>query len=573
VKAFAAALLLAVVALLLGAVGASADEGWVITGFAADITIRPDASLHITEAIDVDFGALSKHGIFREIPVRYAYDDTRVRVYQLDVRSVTDAAGRTIPYETSDDGGYRVIKIGDPNRTVSGPQNYRITYDVAGAMNAFGDHDELFWNVNGSVWPVGTRAVTATVHTPGGIAQTACYEGVADSREPCHATRSASSATFAAGRALASGEQLTVVTALAKGTVSVPPPTLRTDTSNPVLFLAADPRVPLVALVVLVGGVVLLYRRWYRLGRDPRERETIVPEYEPPGALHPAEIGLLVDESADTKDVTATIVDLAVRGYLVIAELPEQGLFAKKDWTLTKTAKDSADLAPYERIIYEGLFADRSDVRLSELRRHFFSTLQSAEGALYDDSVKQGWFARRPDVTRWLYVGLGFLLVAVGIGLVVALGSTLGAGLVGVAVVILGIVALPLARIMPAKTAAGAELLRRTLGFRMYMDVAEKDRAKFAERENIFSAYLPYAIVFGCVDKWARAFAGIDTAAQTAAWYSGTTPFNALQLSSSLQGFSSDLGSAIAATAGSSGGSGFSGGAGGGGGGGGGGSW
>jgi uncharacterized membrane protein len=126
---------------------------------------------------------------------------------------------------------------------------------------------------------------------------------------------------------------------------------------------------------------------------------------------------------------------------------------------------------------------------------------------------------------------------------------------------------------MPAKTAAGAELLRRALGFRMYMEVAEKDRAAFAERENIFSAYLPYAIVFGCVDKWARAFAGIDTARQTGAWYVGTSPFNALQLSSSLQGFSSDLGSAIAATAGSSGGSGFSGGAGGGGGGGGGGSW
>ena len=132
---------------------------------------------------------------------------------------------------------------------------------------------------------------------------------------------------------------------------------------------------------------------------------------------------------------------------------------------------------------------------------------------------------------------------------------------------------MPVARIMPAKTAVGAELLRRTLGFRRYMDVAEKDRARFAERENIFSTYLPFAIVFGCVDRWARAFAGIDTAAQTAAWYSGTSAFNAAQLSSSLQGFSSDLGSAIAATAGSSGGSGFSGGAGGGGGGGGGGSW
>ena len=154
------------------------------------------------------------------------------------------------------------------------------------------------------------------------------------------------------------------------------------------------------------------------------------------------------------------------------------------------------------------------------------------------------------------------------------LGRTLGAGLVGVAVIIVGFVALGIAPIMPAKTAAGADLHRRALGFGRYMEVAETERQRFAERENIFSDYLPYAIVFGCVDRWARAFKDIDMSKQTASWYVGSGPFNAGVLSSSLQGFSSNLGSAIAATPGSSGGSGFSGGgAGGGGGGGGGGSW
>ena len=107
------------------------------------------------------------------------------------------------------------------------------------------------------------------------------------------------------------------------------------------------------------------------------------------------------------------------------------------------------------------------------------------------------------------------------------------------------------------------------------MVVAETERQRFAERENIFSEYLPYAIVFGCVERWAKAFKDIDTSAQTSSWYVGNAPFNAGLMSSSLQGFSSNLGSAIAATPGSSGGSGFSGGggAGGGGGGGGGGSW
>ena len=99
---------------------ALADEGWVIQRFASDITIQNDASLRIVEAIDVDFGAQQKHGIFRNIAVRYRWDDTHLRVYRLEVRSVTDAAEKPIRFALSDAGADKVIKIGDPDRTVSG---------------------------------------------------------------------------------------------------------------------------------------------------------------------------------------------------------------------------------------------------------------------------------------------------------------------------------------------------------------------------------------------------------------------------------------------------------------------
>jgi uncharacterized membrane protein len=110
------------------------------------------------------------------------------------------------------------------------------------------------------------------------------------------------------------------------------------------------------------------------------------------------------------------------------------------------------------------------------------------------------------------------------------------------------------------------------------MLTAEKDRAAFAEREGIFSEYLPYAIVFGCVDRWARAFEGIDreaAAAATGGWYVGQGSFSPTAFSSELSTFSSTVSGTIAYTPGSSGSSGFSGGgsSGGGGGGGGGGSW
>jgi uncharacterized membrane protein len=528
----------------------------VIERFAADITIQKDSSLHIVEAIDADFGPQQKHGIFRTIPVRYQWDDTHVRVYQLQVRSVTDAAGKGIRYETSDQGASKVIKIGDPDRTVSGRQTYRITYDVSGAMNAFADHDELFWNVNGGSWDVRAQTVTATVHAPAALQRATCYQGPAGSDEACRFTTAANGADFAATRPFAPRGQLTIVAALAKGYFEPLP-----------LWLA-------LAAFTLVAGLALLYWRWYTAGRDPGDRQTIVPEYEPPDKIRPAQLGVILDESADTKDVTATIVDLAVRGYLTITEEPQQGIFGKKDWTLHATGKGKADLLPYEGTVYDGLFKDGADVKVSELRTHFVTSLRSAEGELYRDSAARKWFATRPDRVRQGYAGLSVLVIIAGAVVAWLLGRTLGAGLVGVALIAVGFVALAIARIMPAKTAAGAELHRRTLGFGRYMEVAETERQRFAERENIFSDYLPYAIVFGCVDRWARAFKDIDMSKQTASWYIGSGPFNAVLLSSSLQGFSSNLGSAISSTPGSSGGSGFSGGgSGGGGGGGGGGSW
>jgi uncharacterized membrane protein YgcG len=552
---------------------ALADEGWVIQRFASDITVQKDASLHIVEAIDVDFGAQQKHGIFRNIPVRYRSDDTHLRVYRLEVRSVTDAAGKALRFAITDDGADKVIKIGDADRVVSGVQTYRITYDVFGAMNAFSDHDEVFWNVNGGKWDVRAQAVTATVHAAGGLQRATCFQGPADSQDPCRSSTTATLAIFAATRAFLPKEQLTIVTALAKGTVTEPTPIVVADSSNVLAYFEVQPAMLALAAFALVAGLALLFWRWYSVGRDVRERVTIVPEYEPPDKLRPAQLGVVLDESADAKDVTATIVDLAVRGMITITEEPHS-LFAKKDWTLRETGKKTA-LQPYEAIVYQGLFADHpGEVKLSELRTHFVGSLREAESELYADVARQKWFTARPDRVRQGYAGLAVLVILAGAGLAWLLGRTLGAGLVGVAAVVVGFVALGVARWMPAKTAAGAELLRRTLGFRHYMEVAEKERQRFAERENIFSEYLPYAIVFGCVEKWARAFKDLDMSAQTSSWYVGNAPFNAIALSSSLQGFSSNLGSAISSTPGSSGGSGFSGGgAGGGGGGGGGGSW
>jgi uncharacterized membrane protein len=162
-----------------------------------------------------------------------------------------------------------------------------------------------------------------------------------------------------------------------------------------------------------------------------------------------------------------------------------------------------------------------------------------------------------------------------GIAVTVLLGLKFGWGLIGVAVLLTGIVLSVTVPFMPQRTASGRELLQRTLGFRLYMTTAEKYRQQFAEKAQIFTQLLPYAIVFGCVTQWAKAFEGIDTSA-TNNWYAGNAPFQAALLANSLQSMNDSISSAITYTPPSSGSSsGFGGGgsSGGGGGGGGGGSW
>lgn len=582
-------------AVSLSAVPAHADEGWVINSFHSDINIAPDSSLTVVEDIHVDFGSLQKHGIFRTIPTRYRFDDSHDRYYNLTVKSVTDGS-KPIPYTTSIDPAGETLKIGNPNYLVTGKNRYVISYQIAGVMNAFPDHSELYWNVDGGSWPVPKQSVSATVSMPASSFQkAACYEGPTGSTEACTVGKvslgvpgGVNTVTFTSIRQLGSGEQMSIVTALQGGLVTVPPPLLEArERSFPQDSFDINPATVAVSALVLLAGIGLIVRYWWLHGRDRAylsqyyltndphdhaapllDHDPVVVEFGPPQNLRPAELGLILDESADTKDVTATIVDLAVRGVLTIAEVP-----GEKDWSLTWRPNQVSNLLPFEKTLLDGLFSGREQVRLSTLKGTFAPTLQAAENQMYADAMSRNFFTTRPDYMRWGRIGIGVVLLVVGGFLIKFLGAV-GWGLPGVAVILVGLVMIATFRLMSVRTAAGRDLMQHTLGFRLYMNTAEKYRQQFAEKAEIFTQLLPYAIVFGCVTRWAKAFEGIDTS-QTNGWYVGQQPFQAALLASSLQSMNSSISTAVASTPAGSGSSGFGGGgfSGGGGGGGGGGSW
>ncbi len=587
---FAIAAIAAAWAVTVSGTAARADEGWVITSFQSDINIASDSTLTIKEDVRVDFGTMQKHGIFRTIPLRYRYDDSHDRYYDLGVLSVTDGS-RPVDFSITSASDNEVIKIGNPSVLVTGKQRYVITYTVSGAMNSFSDHDELFWNVDGPLWPVPKLGVGATVHLPSAAFQkAACYQGPQGSRETCNHVDGSDLVSFSSTRQLGSREEMSAVVAMSKRAVNVPAPLLedRARISFSDWFVISPLTVGLF-LVLLAAGTGFVAWMWWLHGRDreyltqyyltndPRERteplvdrRPVVVEFGPPDNLRPAQLGLILDQIADPKDVTATIVDLAVRGHLAIAESPN-----KADWTLTWKGSPATDLSAYEKTIIDGLFTGRNQVALSTLKGTFAPNLKTAEGQIYDDAMSRRLFTSRPDMAQGGWLVLGFIVIIAGIYLTRILALTIGWGLVGLAVVLTGILLMVTAKYMPQRSAAGRDLLQHTLGFRLYMTTAEKYRQQFAAKAEIFTQLLPYAIVFGCVTMWAKAFEGIDTSAGNN-WYMGPGPFQAALLASSLQSMNANISSAISFTPPSSGSSsGFGGGgfSGGGGGGGGGGSW
>jgi uncharacterized membrane protein YgcG len=606
-----AAALIALVVLALPGGSAHADEGWTIDSFDVEYSIEQSGLVRVTEDIRVDFGVQQKHGIFRDMPVRYEYNDEQDRLISVGNVSVDDGEGTDHRFELITNGNNLRIKIGDPDVFVTGEQRYRISYLLTGALNRFSDQDEFFWNVTGDEWPVRILSASAAVTLPEGqVTQTDCFQGPRGSTERCAAEADGNRATFEATRILDEGEGFTLVTAVPLGIVDVGPPVLvdepKTDTERFLDLFKVKPYTIVPAALLAIALLAGVFRLWWAEGRDrwlgdmfylndgdPRgveatkplmAHESLVVEFTPPELgrkqrrLRPAEIGVLLDERADTLDVTATIVDLAVRKHMKITE--EQsggvfGLFKTKDYKLDKLDNPGDELLPYESKLRDAFFDDGDSVMLSTLKNKFHKDLAAVKKALYSQSMKNGFFARNPETTTTVSRVAGIVIALVGGGLTYGLGVAFGGGLIGIPIVIAGIIIFLISPAMPHRTGKGRTMYRRSLGFRQFMTRSETERQKFAENANIFHEYLPYAIVYGCVDRWAKVFKDLGIDPGEPYYYVGRGPFIPVAFADSVSSFSSSISSTMASTPGSSGGSGFGGGgsSGGGGGGGGGGSW
>lgn len=573
-------LVLLLVALALAWAPARAQRSLVVEDFRAEIRVRPDGVTEVTETLRPRFQG-KWNGLLRDISLQHHTAKGWKEKLRLEVLGVTDEGGKPLRYEEeSPDGWTRRVRAWVPGAE-DATRTVVIRYRVENVLRFFEEEcepgplpvlpsvggecrphrlDELYWNVTGNAWEFPIERARARIVLPEGVTptQVAAYTGRTGSTASDAEVRAEGNVvTVRALNALRPGEGLTVGVGWPPGAVE-----------RPSALHAVWRNAPL-ALPFVVFALAFLV--WSRRGRDPRGRPVAVA-YEPPDGLTPAEVGTLVDHELHVREITATLVDLAVKGYVGIEEREEKkllGLFTTTEYVfhLRRPRKEWGGLAPHERSVLGGVFrggggagpgwstvaqlvrdaqeaaaagrdfdpeaavaaqarteAPSESVRLSALENSFYSAIPGIRNAVYRSLEERGYYRSRPDRVKkhWRAAAGGVAVAAIVAAVVAGDRGLLGlappallVGLLGSAAVIFGF-----GLVMPARTAAGARARETALGFREFLEKVESDRyRRMITSPEMFERYLPYAMAFRVEERWAKAFE--DLYREPPEWYSG----------------------------------------------------
>jgi uncharacterized membrane protein YgcG len=579
-----------------------------IDSFAINYDMQSSGVLKVKETIVWRFGSNSgRHGIQRDLVIRepdpnsdqdFVYGISNIKVTSPDDYVATQFSSKT----TESEGGREAelnVRIGDPNRTISAPTaTYVISYDVTGAMRSFSGYDEFFWDGPGFGNPL-IKDLKITTTVPGGVQDATCYYGPPRSTTPCETQdfTKGGKATFGQTN-VAPGASVSIGVKITPGLVTDNKPHMEPNGAK----LSPAERVGAFALagVSLLSAILspIVGMLWWRKnGRDQRyaglppgtvplagqEAEVVPndPDIPIPVAFYPpripvAEAGLLIDGQVDTRETAATIIDLAVRGALTVQS------YGKDDFQVTLVDPNRATAA-HEMVLLTSLFDGQPPGTVKDLSvpGSMAEAHESMRDSVRNQVTSRGWFRKVPSAAATSSFGFGLIAIAIFASFAVGFWLLLLCIPLLPILITFAVIRTKLKR--GQRTAEGRAVCDQVEGFRTYLATAEADQLKFEEGEDIFSKYLPWAIIFELADRWAKICGDLVAMGrlpnQTPYWYVGNyqmTAFNTYFLTSSLTSAATPVASSSGAGGtGFGGGSAFGGGgfSGGGGGGGGSGSW
>ena len=515
-------------------------SGEHIQSYNSQIKINKDGTINVKETIVYDFGSLAKHGIYRDIPHIKTNIDRKKYILSFSSFSVVDENSNQYQFTKTDENETIRLKIGSPTTTITGVRTYIISYQVAGALTYFSDHDELNWNITGNDWRVPILLSTSGVLLPAGIGQndikndikTVCYTGSFQSREQdCTWQIIDNKVTIKSNNIIYSNQGLTTVVSFPKGMVAVLEPKEYISFWNTFLGKLVILAFILLGLIWYIVLPVLIPLRWYLAGRDPKPTIGMTTAwYNPPKNkdgrfLTPAETWTLIDEHVEIKDICALIVDLARRGYLKIIEKKGKVFGLGKSFSLEKTKEADNKLTNYEQEFFTGIFSGQATFELKNNK--MFDIVETAKKNLYDQVVTDGFFPKNPNKVRNSYYILAVLALLTGN-------------------IHLAIITYIFARVMPRKTLLGAEQSAVAKSLKNFLSSQERQLEFQAKNQLFFEKLLPYAVAFGVEKVWAERFKDINLTSPD--WYQGYSgsQFNSILLVSSLNSSFSRISSSAA---------------------------
>jgi hypothetical protein len=530
--------------LLAGPLALTAHAEGTASTFIAEGNLAKDGTLKVKQTITLT-GAVPPE-LSQRFETREDVVGDRQYVQTLSDITASVKGAEVQPTITTDD---RFTTVTVPT---NGSTEIVMGYTVTGAVVTIDSGTALRWQMLQGL-SAQVDVFSATVQIPTQFSYIKCTAGSPNSTVPCNfaaaGTEGAQIPTFRDGPR-GEGEVVAVDIGFPPGGVA----------TNQVIeyrwtlgrAFSAKPLQLALALGLLALGGVVLYGIHRRVGADrsPDGHINKAGEFVPTGAgqsefrvvgdVRPGHVGTVADERVDPIDVTATLVDLAVRGHLVINELPRESEFARTDWEIRRLDGING-LRAFEQQLLDGIAAPGSSVRVSELASRVQESIGGVQNALYDEMVSNGWFERRPDDirNRWTQLALAALIISVVVTGVLAAFTTFG--LVGLALILVSLGLVFVAQEMPARTAKGAALLGGLGALRSDLMSHPTNQMPEGSELREISEVLPYAIVLGGSDRWLDAMVASDADEHPdqydLSWYHGPENWHLRDLPDSMRNF------------------------------------
>lgn len=520
-----------------------------INSFDVSIIAHKNGTMTIEEGINYDFGEGSRHGIFRTIPLVSRVGDLYrvIEVEFLDV--VRDGTGEK--YEVNKQPKETEVKIGNPDKTITGVHNYIIRYSVKNAIGSnYEDHDEIYWNVTGNTWDIPIEKASVNLMTDFDVStnKIVCYSRPGNfNAQFCTFPGEPPFNPVTTTEVLQPGDGLTIVAGFPVNTF---PKSILQKTEpvfDPDFLTLLKIYSPFFLGLNFLLAPYLLF--WYFRNKSKVRFGSPSVNFDIPKNVTPAEAGVIDTFKLEKNEVIASIFDLAIKKFIKIEEVKKVKTLMPDeiDYEIVKL-KGFENADEFEKILGERLFKDGDRVSLKKISKDFYLTFNLLEDAVFYSLKVKNLYKKNPKNQ------MGGLLILGIISLVA--GS-----------VLLGPVLIFLSRKLNGRTSLGNKTDWEIDGLKIFLKAVNRYH-KFQSKNLItVEKYIPYAIALGFQDEFMDALK-IIIPEYKPTWYSGSHGFYY-----SYPVMYSSFGSSVTTSAPSSS-SGFSGGSsGGGGGGGGGGSW